>query len=126
MAGVLREHPGEVGLCSANGGYVTKHAIGLYSTDPPASGGFRHADVQQEVDRFPTREVLVEHEGPATVESYTVMHDHQGPTEALIVLLTAAGERTMVRSTDPAVMAHLVEVDAVGTPAEVRGGSVQL
>ncbi|HQV57645.1 MAG TPA: sigma factor, partial [Ilumatobacteraceae bacterium] len=73
---VLREHPGQLGLCSANGGYVTKHAIGLYSTEPPANGAFRHADVQAEVDRFPTREVTGEHVGAATIEAYTVMHDH--------------------------------------------------
>src|SRR5690606_11657297 len=48
MAGVLRDDPGALGLVTANGGYVTKHALGLYSTEPPA-GGFRWADVQDEV-----------------------------------------------------------------------------
>jgi acetyl-CoA C-acetyltransferase len=126
MAGVLREHPGDMGLCSANGGYVTKHAIGLYSTEPPRAGGFRHADVQEEVDRFPSRQVVAEHRGPATIESYTVMHDHDGPSEALVMLLTGTGERTMAKSSDPATMARLIAEDAVGTPAEVDGASLHL
>ena len=33
MVDVARQHPGELCLCSANGGFVTKHAIGLYTTD---------------------------------------------------------------------------------------------
>ncbi len=113
MAQVLRRHPGELGLCSANGGYVTKHAMGLYSTEPP-TGGFRHEDVQSEVDRAPTREVTGDHVGPATIEGYTVMHDHNGPTVALIAALTAQGARTFARSTDPATMASLVAEEAVG------------
>lgn len=119
MAGVLRDHPGEVGLCSANGGYVTKHAIGVYSTEPPAGGAFRHADVQEEVDRFPTRQVTGDHVGPATIESYTVMHDHEGPTEALLAALTPDGTRTFARTTDRGAMARLMEVDAVGGPVAI-------
>ncbi|MEA3056571.1 MAG: acetyl-CoA C-acetyltransferase, partial [Actinomycetota bacterium] len=49
MAGVVRNDPGSYGFCSANGGYTTKHAMGVYSTTPP-SNGFRWEDVQQEVD----------------------------------------------------------------------------
>ena len=56
MADVLRADPGALGLVTANGGYVTKHALGLYSTEPPA-GGFRWADVQDAVDALPRREL---------------------------------------------------------------------
>ena len=123
MAGVLRAHPGEIGLCSANGGYVTKHAIGVYSTEPPANG-FRHADVQAEVDRTPTREVTGEHVGAATVEGYTVMHDHTGPVEALIAALTPGGVRTFARSRDRAAMDALIASDLVGAPIEVDADAV--
>jgi len=123
MADVLRAHPGEIGLCSANGGYVTKHAIGVYSTEPPAAG-FRHADVQAEVDRTPTREVTGDHVGPATVEGYTVMHDHTGPVEALIAALTPSGVRTFARSRDRAVMDALVAADLVGASLEVDADAV--
>ncbi|MFN0028425.1 MAG: acetyl-CoA acetyltransferase [Acidimicrobiales bacterium] len=124
MAHVLRADPGTVGLVSANGGYVTKHAIGLYSTEPPPAGQFRHADVQDEVDRFPTREVTGEHVGPATVEAYTVMHDHTGPVEALVSALTPAGLRTYGRSRDGSAMASLMARDAVGDGVEIDADAV--
>ena len=119
MAATLRDHAGAVGLCSANGGYVTKHAIGLYSTEPPLQGQFRHANVQAEVDRFPTREVTGDHVGPATLEAYTVMHDHRGPTEALVSALTPAGVRTFARSAEADLMAELMSIDAVGRAVDI-------
>lgn len=119
MAATLRDHAGAVGLCSANGGYVTKHAIGLYSTEPPPQGQFRHANVQAEVDRFPTREVAGDHVGPATLEAYTVMHDHRGPTEALVSALTPAGVRTFARSAEADLMAELMSIDAVGRAVDI-------
>ena len=48
----LREQPGEKGLVWANGGYATKHAFGVYGTEPPADG-FRHAYPQDEIDALP-------------------------------------------------------------------------
>ena len=52
VVGELRERPGERALVWANGGYVTKHAFGIYGTQPPA-GGFRHDDPQAEIDVLP-------------------------------------------------------------------------
>ena len=37
MADTLRAAPGTYGLVTANGGYLTKHSAGIYSTEPPAS-----------------------------------------------------------------------------------------
>ena len=42
MAQLLRAEPAEKGLITANGGYLTKHAIGVYSAEPPAKP-FQHA-----------------------------------------------------------------------------------
>src|SRR6185295_1835810 len=52
MAGRVRAEPGSIGLVTANGGFLTKHAVGLYGTEPPEQG-FRWEDVQAEVDREP-------------------------------------------------------------------------
>ena len=79
----FRERPGEPGLVWGNGGYLTKHSLGVYSTQPP-DGGFRHDDVQVAVDALPRR-VLAEPAdaaGPATIEAYTVMHDREGALRA--------------------------------------------
>ncbi len=77
MAGVLRDDPDALGLCTANGGYTTKHAFGVYGARPPAAG-FRHDDLQAEVDALPRREEAGDYAGAVTVDSYTVMHDRAG------------------------------------------------
>src|SRR5690606_28551770 len=93
MADVLREDPGSVGLVSANGGFITKHAFGVYSTEPPADG-FRHADVQDEVDALPARALCEEPDGDGTVEAWTVMHDRDGaPERAILTALMPDGRR---------------------------------
>jgi acetyl-CoA C-acetyltransferase len=107
MAGVLREDPGSIGLVTANGGYITKHALGLYSSEPP-EGGFAWADVQDEVDALPGRELCEQPDGPAVIESWVVGHDRDGmPERALAACLVDDGRRAWASSTHPGVVAEL-------------------
>ena len=122
MTGRLREDPGVTGLCSANGGYLSKHAIGVYSTRPPERG-FRHASVQEEVDRLPRRVYLEEHEGAATVETCTVMHDRDGtPERGIAACLLDDGRRTWATTDDGATMAAMMADGFLGTPVRLSGG----
>ncbi|MBK5222663.1 MAG: acetyl-CoA acetyltransferase [Acidimicrobiia bacterium] len=126
MVGVLRDDPGSIGLITANGGLISKHAFGLYSTEPP-TGGFRHEAPQAEVDAVPAREAAVEHEGPVTVEAYTVMHGRDGAAErALAACLLPDGRRTWAASTDPDVMATFVADEGCGRAARVVDGTFTL
>ena len=126
MAGILRDDPGSIGLCSANGGYLTKHAMGLYSTEPPAQG-FRWEDVQDEVDREPTRELAEDHEGAVTVESYVVMHERDGSmSNAVVACLTPDGRRTWANATEQDVMKAMTTDDLVGHAAEVSEGVLRI
>ena len=70
---------------TANGGFITKHAFGVYCTEPPATP-FRHADPQAEVDALPPRELCEEPDGEVTIEAWTVMHDREGDPENGIVV----------------------------------------
>jgi acetyl-CoA C-acetyltransferase len=126
MAGVLRDDPGSIGLCSANGGYLTKHALGLYSTEPPTDG-FRWADCQDEVDRIPPTPVDEGHAGSVRVEGYTVMHGKEGPERALFALRTPDGARTFGTSDDASLMAAVMEDEAVGRRGDLGpDGRVEL
>ncbi|WP_420446843.1 acetyl-CoA acetyltransferase [Candidatus Poriferisodalis sp.] len=123
MAGVLRDNPGTFGLCSANGGYLTKHAFGIYSTEPPADG-FRHQNCQDEIDRFPSVELDANYTGSATVEAYTVMHGRTGPTgvgpEVALAAVRTPNGRQWARSTDPELMAEMTRTEHIGTGVVVN------
>jgi acetyl-CoA C-acetyltransferase len=118
MAGVLRADAGSIGLCSANGGYVTKHAFGIYSTEPPPTP-FTHRNCQEEIDEFPTRELAADHVGAVTIEGYTVMHGAEGPEKALAACRLADGRRTWASSTDGPLLDAMLTEEHIGRPAEV-------
>jgi acetyl-CoA C-acetyltransferase len=112
----LRERPGAWGLVWANGGYVTKHAFGVYNTRPP-SAGFRHADPQEEIDARPRREAAPAHGegGQAVVEAYTVMHDRHGrPETGFAACLLPDGRRAWGTTSDPALVAAMCDGEWVG------------
>jgi acetyl-CoA C-acetyltransferase len=121
VVGDLRERPGAWGLVWANGGYATKHAFGVYSTEPPSSG-FRHEDPQDEIDALPRRALAspAEAAGPATIEAYTVMHDRDGtPALAIAACLLADGRRAGGTSRDGSTAAALCVGEWVGRAAEL-------
>ena len=112
----LRQQPGEKGFVWANGGYATKHAFGVYGTEPPADG-FRHADPQDEIDALPRRELATADDaaGPAAIEAYTVMHGREGnPDQAIATTLLDDGRRAWALSTDADLMTAMLEGEWVG------------
>lgn len=114
MVDTLRADPGTTGLVWANGGYLTKHAFGIYSTEPPA-GGFRHAHPQDEIDALPSREVVADHAGGATIETWTVMHGKDGePEQAIVAMLLDDGRRAWGTTDDADDMATMAAEDVIG------------
>jgi acetyl-CoA C-acetyltransferase len=119
MIGVLRADPGSLGLITANGGFVTKHAFGVYGTEPPADG-FRWEMPQDEIDAsFTPTPVGSESDlGPVTVEAATVMHDRDGTPElAIAAVRTADGARTWATSRSPDVHEAFLTTEPVGLDA---------
>jgi acetyl-CoA C-acetyltransferase len=127
LVGRLREQPDAVGLASALGWYVTKHAIGLYSARPPELL-FADIDAGAAMDRPAARPATADYSGRATLEAYTVPYDRAGEPEAAIVTaITPDGARALVRSADPDFMRTLVETDPLGAEVEISGpGRIEL
>lgn len=120
MATVLRDDPGSIGLVTANGGLITKHAFGVYSTEPPAQP-FRHGEPQAEIDALPSKELCEDPEGELAIESWTVMHDRHGePETGIVVGLLADGRRAWGVTTDDATTKAMVTEDLAGRSAQVR------
>ncbi|MFW0785232.1 acetyl-CoA acetyltransferase [Gordonia sp. CPCC 206044] len=117
LATRLRESPGGIGLITANSGYLTKHAFGVYRTEPPA-GGFRREDVQASVDREPTVRAHPSYAGPAATEAWAVLYGRSGvPERGFLAARTPDGGRTLASTTDPMAIDQLLA-------AEECGGSV--
>jgi acetyl-CoA C-acetyltransferase len=120
MVELLRAEPTSKGLITANGGYLTKHAFGVYSTQPPPTT-FRHEDLQSEVDATPTREVVKEYSGPATVESYTVMFGADGkPATGHLSCLLDDGVRTWANCEDLDVLVAMTTEEFCGRPTALH------
>jgi len=115
----LRGDAGSLGLVTANGGFLTKHAFGVYSTTPPPTA-FRHVDAQADVDRLPRRELAEVVDGPVTVETSTVVHDRESePEKAITACRLPDGRRAWGGSTDIDVMKLLVSEETAGRPGHL-------
>lgn len=133
MLGVLRDDPGSVGLVTANGGYLTKHALGLYSTEPPAEG-FQALSVQDQVDALPHRAVLEPEDSdyttaqPGQIETWTVMHDRDNqPETAIVAVLLDDGRRAWATATDADVLAEFTsDAEQAGRKVAVTSAALQL
>jgi acetyl-CoA C-acetyltransferase len=120
MQRVLREDAGSIGLVTGNGGLITKHAMGVYSTEPPRSGGYRWASPQDEVDAAGSVELATDWAGAVAVEAATVMHDRQGQPELGILLTRTLDDRRAWGTTDDAEsMQVIVTEEPVGRRGEV-------
>jgi acetyl-CoA C-acetyltransferase len=122
LAQRLRDDPGSVGMVTGVGWYLTKHAVGLWSSSPPLAG-FRHDSPQDAVDALPQRVPAGEYEGEATVETYTVVHGDDGrPDSAILALRTRDDRRMWATSTDADTMDVLEREEGCGRAARVGAG----
>ncbi len=120
MAEVVRADRGSSGLVTANGGWLAKHAFGVYSTEPPTQG-FRYENLQESVDALPLREALVDWNGPISVEAYTVAHRSGRPHIGHASCLTDDGRRTWGTTQDGAVMDAMMRSEFCGRRGRIDG-----
>ena len=104
MVEILRADPDEIGLTTALGWYLTKHAAAVWSARPPAEP-FRCVDAQGAVDarprRVPAGLVALE----ATIEATSVSFDRDGvPSVGIVTALTDDGARVIANARDTDVL----------------------
>lgn len=118
----LRAKPGQRGLVTANGNYLTKHSAGVYSTDQPDKP-FAPQDpavLQAKLNAVPQPPLVELADGAARIETYTVVHDAKGPTGAVVIGRLDGGERFIANTApDPALLADLQVADYLGRAGRV-------
>ncbi len=118
----LRARPGTIGLVTANGGNLYKHAHGVYASRPPAHD-FRWRNVQPEIDALPARTTLATHDGAVTVESYTLMFANDEPSIGHLACRTAGGERVWINTQDADLLHAMQTEEFCGRAARISAGT---
>lgn len=83
----LRANPERMGMIYANGGWMSKHSTGIYSTKAPEQGWQASCSLaaQQQVDAEPAQETTNFPEGEAVLESFTINYMKGQPVNSIII-----------------------------------------
>jgi len=123
MMNKLRTKPGQFGLATANGWYITKHGAGIFSSKPFEGEWNQIADnahLQKKID-MADRPLFTEvANGNCTVETYTVVHSRNGPDKGIIIGRLMDGTRFLANSErDSASLSYLSENDMLNASGVV-------
>jgi acetyl-CoA C-acetyltransferase len=98
MVDRLRTQPGALGLTTALGWYLTKHAAALWSTRPPTRP-FRCINVQDAVDARPRRVSAGLVDTEATIEATSVAFERDGtPSIGIVTAIADDGRRVIANA----------------------------
>ena len=116
----LRESPEATALVAALGGFLSKHAVGVYSCQP-SSLDCAKADTTVKTDLIPRRQI---DEAPQAgfVQSHVVNYKGGAPVQAVVLAETVAGKRFVANATDPAAVAAVLAGKSAGLAINVTAG----
>lgn len=131
MVEKVRADKGSYGLVTANGGYFSKHAAGIYSTNPVEGDWSRTdpASYQKVLDDAPDMPFTESPNGEGTIETYTVLYgrDNQPRQGVVIGRLGELGDPKAERfvavvDDDSDVLEGMTQVDMIGSKGIVSSG----
>ncbi len=105
------------------GWYMTKHSVGIYSNQPPATPWRRHdvAADQAVLDAEPSPPLVARASGAATIETYTVAHERDGsPSLGIAAVRLSDGGRAWANVTDVDVLRAMETEEFIGRSARVH------
>lgn len=93
MVRALREKPKAIGLVAANGGFLSKYSVGVYSAQPKDWKPFDSKALQAEVDAWPAPVLAGATNGSGVVETYTIDYAGKAPKGVVVGKLDGSGDR---------------------------------
>lgn len=116
----LRGSRGSRGLVVANGGYMSKTAVGVYGSEQPAAPFTHPASVQSQVDALPKRTVARDPAGFAVIESATVTYDRNSqPLGGLVIGSLLNHGRFLADVVGAVNLEHLASGEPIGQTGRV-------
>ena len=129
MVEALRQDPGTFGLVGANGGYLSKHAVGVYSTTAPAVWqAHDSAALQAEIDALPQTPFTARPEGAAVLESFVLLPAPDGLQAVIFGRLDSnsnegdAARFVAANHDQKAIADKMMAVDPIGARIQVAAG----
>ncbi|MBW2724879.1 MAG: acetyl-CoA acetyltransferase [Deltaproteobacteria bacterium] len=121
MVDRLRE-AGGLGYIGANGGFLSKHSIGIYGTTPPPHD-FAQADTadQQEEITAAALPTAIDASGTARVVAGTVVYDRDGTVASAPIVATLEDGRRVAAQAEPSLLNDLAGSSLVGRNVRVSG-----
>ncbi len=118
VAARCRAEPGAVGLVFANGGYLTKHSFGVWSTVPKPFERGSPAGYQAQIDGQASPPLVEKPDGEGVIETFTVVHHKGVPAFALLVGRLEGGARFLAQvHENPGA---LIDVPVIGRRVRVQ------
>ncbi|MGB0763584.1 MAG: hypothetical protein ACPGPG_00220, partial [Luminiphilus sp.] len=121
-----RAHPGTRGLVAANGGFLSKYAVGVYSTMPAPHDPCDSAELDAQMAGQTDVVVDPAAQGTGAIEAYTVAYDRESqPKVATIAGRLENSERRFLASVgkeDPETLAAVIDADPGGRIVTVAPG----
>ncbi len=120
VAARCRAAPGSRGLLFANGGYLTKHSFGVWSTSPRPFERADPATYQAGIDALAAPALDEQPNGTGIIETFTVVYDRGEPQFAILIGRMPDNRRFLAQLHEGA--GALIDVPVIGRPVEVRTG----
>jgi len=117
----LRARRDAVGLVAANGGFLSKYSVGIYSATPRDFAPFDSKPLQAEVDGWAAPAMDQGFEGEAAVETYTIDYAQASP-RGVVVARAPAGARVIAMTDDAAVAGEMIQTDPLGRRVTIAAG----
>lgn len=115
-----RDDAGAWGFVFANGGFLTKHSFGVYSTTPGYNGRSDPASYQAAIDAMASPPFTETPAGEGRLETFTVVHHKGAPKFAIIIGRLDSGERFLAQMHTG--LEPLMETSVIGHRLRVSPG----
>ena len=119
----LRANPAHYGFVTANGGYLSKHATGIYSAKPVEGKWEREKpdNYQGQIDAMVSPEFTEAPLGAATIETYTVCFARGMPEKGIVIGRLAESDQRFVANTpaDVDLLTAMTRTEQIGRTGTV-------